>query len=133
MTASDRSTRPGLLAEHRRRKASAATVALPELLHERLEESGTDFAVLYPNAATMAIAIAIGDSDLRRAVTRVVNNYNAEVYRPYADRVAAIPFHTSEEGIEELECAIGTLGLKASLIPGYVRRPIADLAQRRAA
>lgn len=108
-----------------------ATVALPDLLHQRLEDSGTDFAVLYPNAATLGVAI--GDSDLRRAVTRAMNTYNAELYRPYADRVtpvAAIPLHTPEEGIEELDYAINTLGLKAALIPGYVRRPIPDIARR---
>lgn len=126
-----RSVRPPWWSLPTRNTLDLATVALPELLHERLEESGTDFAVLYPNAATMAVAI--GDSDLRRVVTRAMNTYNADLYRPYADRVtpvAAIPLHTPEEGIEELEHAVGTLGLKAALIPGYVRRPIADLARR---
>ncbi len=126
-----RSVRPPWWSLPTRNTLDLATVALPELLHERLEESGTDFAILYPNAATMAVAI--GDSDLRRVVTRAMNTYNADLYRPYADRVtpvAAIPLHTPEEGIEELEHAVGTLGLKAALIPGYVRRPIADLARR---
>lgn len=78
-----------------------ATVTLPKLLHERLEESGTDFAVLYPNVTTFAIHI--GNPELRRAVIRAVNTYHADIYRPYADRltpVAAVPLHTPQEGIE---------------------------------
>jgi predicted TIM-barrel fold metal-dependent hydrolase len=126
-----RSVRPPWWSLPTKNTLDFATFALPELLHERLEESGSDFAVLYPNAATLALAV--GDPDLRRAVARAMNNYNAEVYAPYADRVtpvAAIPLHTPEEGIEELEYAVNTLKLKAFIIPGYIRRPIGELAAK---
>lgn len=108
-----------------------ATVSIPRLLHERLGESGTDFAVLYPNISTFAVHI--GDPELRRVIIRAVNTYNADIFRPYADRltpVAAIPLHTPEEGIEELDFAVNTLGLKVALIPGNLRRPIPELARR---
>ncbi|MHC5833229.1 MAG: amidohydrolase family protein, partial [Nostoc sp.] len=89
-------------------------ISLPKLLHERLQEAGTDFAVVYPNLATMAPNI--GNEEMRRAVCRAVNTYHADIFRPYGDRltpIAAIPLHTPEEGIEELEYAVNVLGLKA--------------------
>jgi predicted TIM-barrel fold metal-dependent hydrolase len=106
-----------------------ATVSLPRLLHERLAEQGTDFAILYPNITTFAVVIP--RADLRRVVVRAVNLYNADVFRPYADRlapVAAVPLHTPEEGIEELQFAVKELGYKVALVPGSLRRPIAALA-----
>ncbi|MFV5516920.1 amidohydrolase family protein [Acinetobacter gerneri] len=108
-----------------------ATVSLPALLHERLEELGTDFAVLYPNISLFPINSS--NEDLRRTLTRAVNHYHADIYRPYADRltpIAAIPLHTPEEGIEELEYAVNTLGLKTALIPGAIRRPVKSIAEK---
>jgi predicted TIM-barrel fold metal-dependent hydrolase len=105
-------------------------VSLPALLHERLHEQGTDYAVLYPNVSTFATHV--GKEDLRRALVRAVNAYHADAFRPYADRltpVAAIPLHTPEEGIEELDFAIRELGLKVALIPGNLRRPIRAVAE----
>jgi predicted TIM-barrel fold metal-dependent hydrolase len=108
-----------------------ATFALPKLLHERLEEIGTDYAVLYPNLGLFVASIE--DDELRRASVRALNIYSAEVYGEYSDRmtpVAVIPLHTPEEGIEELEYAVNTLGLKAILIAGYVRRPISAIVDK---
>jgi predicted TIM-barrel fold metal-dependent hydrolase len=108
-----------------------ATVSLPRLLHERLGDQGTDFAILYPNITTFAVNI--GKEDLRRVVVRAVNAYNADIFRPYRDRltpVAAIPLHTPQEGVEELEYAVNELGYKVALIPGSLRRPIAALAKQ---
>lgn len=102
-----------------------ATVNLPKLLHERLQETGSDFAVVYPNLSLFAATI--GDEEVRRAVVRAANLYHADIFRPYSDRltpVAIIPLHTPAEGIEELEFAIQELGLKAVQIPGYVKRVI---------
>ena len=124
-----RSTRPPWWALPTRNTLDLATSSLPALLYERLQEAGTDFAVLYPNVSTFAPHI--GNDDLRRIIVRAVNTYNADVYREYSDRltpVAAIPLHTPQEGIEELEFAVNELGLKAALIPGYVNRPIQGLA-----
>lgn len=127
----NRTVRPPWWALPAENTLDLATVSLPQLLHERLQESGSDYAILYPNVATFAPHI--GHPELRRIVTRAVNHYNADLFRPYADRltpVAAIPLHTPEEGLEELDYAINTLGLKVALIPGHVTRPIPDLADK---
>lgn len=126
-----RTTRPAWWALPTKNTLDLATATLPELLNERLQESGTDYAILYPNISTLAPHI--GNPELRRVLVRAVNRYNADLFRPYADRVtpvAAIPLHTPEEGIEELDYAINTLGLKVALIPGYVTRPIHSLADK---
>lgn len=126
-----RAVRPPWWALPARNTFDLATASLPRLLHERLPESGTDFAVLFPNVSTFAVHV--GREDLRRAVIRAVNAYHADLYRPYADRltpVAAIPLHDPREGIEELEFAVNTLGLKVAIIPGYLRRPIKAIAAR---
>ncbi|MBD2533522.1 amidohydrolase family protein [Nostoc flagelliforme FACHB-838] len=102
-----------------------ATISLPKLLHERLQEAGTDFAVLYPNLATLAPQIK--NEEMRWPVCRAANLYHADIFRPYSDRltpIATIPLNTPEEGIEELEYAVKELGLKAIQIPGYVTRVI---------
>ncbi|MEH1902013.1 MAG: amidohydrolase family protein [Nostoc sp.] len=120
-----RTNRPNWWGRPTKNTLNLATISLPKLLHERLQEAGTDFAVVYPNLATLAPNI--GNEEMRRAVCRAVNHYHADIFRPYSDRltpIAAIPLHTPEEGIEELEYAVNVLGLKAIQIPGYVRRPI---------
>jgi predicted TIM-barrel fold metal-dependent hydrolase len=129
--AAERAVRPPWWALPTKNTRDLATVSLPALLHERLAESGTDYAILFPNVSTFATHV--GNPELRRALVRAVNEYHADVYRPYADRltpVAAIPLHTPEEGIEEIEFAIRTLGLKVALIPGNLRRPIKAVAEK---
>jgi predicted TIM-barrel fold metal-dependent hydrolase len=120
-----RTARPPFWGRPTKDTLQLATISLPKLLHERLQEAGTDFAVLYPNLATLAPQIE--NEEMRRAVCRAANLYHADIFRPYADRItsiATIPMHTPQEGIEELEYAIGHLGLKTVQIPGYVRRTI---------
>jgi predicted TIM-barrel fold metal-dependent hydrolase len=129
--AANRSVRPPWWALPTKNTYDLATVSLPRLLHERLEESGTDYAILFPNVSTFATHV--GSPELRRALIRAVNEYHRDTYAPYADRltpVAAIPLHTPEEGIEELEYAVNTLGLKVALIPGNLRRPIRAVAEK---
>ena len=126
-----RSARPPWWALPTKNTLDLATVSIPRLLHERLAEQGSDFAVLYPNVTTLAATV--GDENLRRPLARAVNHYHADVYRAYSDRlapVAAIPLHTPQEGIEELEFAVKTLGLKTVLIPGAIRRPVAEAAEQ---
>ena len=75
----------------------------------------------------------IGREDLRRAIIRAVNHYHADIFQAYADRltpVAAVPLHTPEEGIEELDFAVRTLGLKVALIPGFLQRPVKAIAAK---
>ena len=107
-----------------------ATAYLPRLLSQRLEEMGMDFTVLFPTSG--AGMPSIPDEELRRASCRALNTYLAELYGPYAQQMtpaAAIPMHTPQEAIEELEHAVKVLGLKAIMIAGYVARPVAK-AQR---
>ncbi|GAB1542637.1 hypothetical protein NUACC21_53110 [Scytonema sp. NUACC21] len=120
-----RTARPPFWTRPTKDTLGLATVSLPRLLHERLQEAGTDFAVVYPNLATLAPHI--GYDEMRQAVCRAVNIYHADIFRPYSDRltpIAAIPMHTPSEAIKELEYAVKVLGLKAIQIPGHVRRPI---------
>ena len=101
-----------------------ATAMLPRLLHERLPSLGIDFAVLYPTYGL--IPIHLPDEELRRASCRAFNRYAAECYAGYGDRlapVAAIPMDTPEEAIQELDFAVGELGLKAAMLAAYAVRP----------
>jgi predicted TIM-barrel fold metal-dependent hydrolase len=102
-----------------------ATAMLPELMYRRLDEMGIDLAFLYPTYGLTAIHIT--DDELRQAMSRAFNIYLAEVYRPYGDRllpVACIPTFTPEEAVTELEYAVGTLGLRATMMGGAVPRPV---------
>jgi predicted TIM-barrel fold metal-dependent hydrolase len=105
-----------------------ATASLPRLLNERMDELGMDFCVLYP---TFGIGMPHAqDDELRRVGCRALNTYLADLYGPYSRRMtpaAAIPMHTPQEAIEELEYATRKLGLKTAVIAGHVRRPIAKL------
>jgi predicted TIM-barrel fold metal-dependent hydrolase len=107
-----------------------ATYTLPELLNERLAEQGADYSVLFPNDVLAPLG-AKGDD--RTALHRAINHFHADQYRKYADRltpVAGIPLNTPQEGIEELEFAVKTLGLKVINIAGGVKRPIRAIADK---
>lgn len=101
-----------------------AAVTMPALMHERLPETGFDFAVVYP---TYGLHLSqIPDAEARRGLCRLYNEMVAADFAPYRDRlspVAVLPLHTPAEGIEELEHA-ASLGLKAFLIPSFVWRTI---------
>ena len=88
----------------RRTPATSPPAVIPKLMYERLDELGIDFTVLYP---TKGFGIAgIEDPDIRRGVCAGFNEYYADTYRPYADRMTAagvIPMHTPEEALAELE------------------------------
>jgi predicted TIM-barrel fold metal-dependent hydrolase len=102
-----------------------ATAMLPRLQHERMDELGLDFAVLYPTYGLMVANW--DDEEARRAGARAYNRYLAEAYAPYAGRLAAvavIPMHTPQEAVEELRYARRELGLRVALLPGYVQRPV---------
>jgi len=102
-----------------------ATVHLPKLLHQRLDDFGIDFAVLYGSRTLTTTAIR--DAEVRQVACRALNAFNAEVYRDYADRLtpaAHIPMHTPEEALAELEHAVTELGFKAIMINGLVHRPV---------
>jgi predicted TIM-barrel fold metal-dependent hydrolase len=101
-----------------------ATVTMPALYHERLQEAGLDFAVIYPSRGLALLSIE--PDETRLALARLYNEYVAEIYRPYRDRispVAVIPLHSPAEGTAALEHAVA-IGLNAALIPSFVWRPI---------
>lgn len=108
-----------------------ATAMVPKLLHERLDEIGIDFTVLYP---TQGLAIPfIGNDEMRRAACRAYNSYAAEQFREYSDRMtpaAVIPMMTPSEAIDELEYVKRTLGLKVVVMASVIKRPIEGIARR---
>src|SRR6476660_6195457 len=108
-----------------------ATTVLPGLLYDRMDEIGLDFSIVYPGTGLLVVTLpGMADEDLRRSAARAYNLYNAEMFAPFSDRLtpaAVIPLHTPEEAIEELDFAIGTLGLKVALLAGDVLRPIPAL------
>jgi predicted TIM-barrel fold metal-dependent hydrolase len=130
------------LAERRRLNVSArpvwwtpgdtldyASVAMPSLYHERLQEAGIDFAVVYPSRGLTLMSLP--EEDARVGLSRLYNEYVAQAYAPYRDRlspVAVIPTHTPREGIAALEHAVA-LGLRAMLIPSFNWRTIPAFAQ----
>ncbi len=106
-----------------------ATATLPALLNERLDQLGIDFSIVYPSAGLTFAHIQ--DATARNAACRAVNRYSAEAFGDFADRLtpaAAIPMHTPAEAVEQLEYAVNELGLKVAMIPGFVERPIEDVA-----
>jgi predicted TIM-barrel fold metal-dependent hydrolase len=102
-----------------------ATAMLPKLLYERLPDMGLDFCVLFPTSI-MTMVPFMRDEELRRGGTRALNQYAADLFRDYADRmtpVAGIPIHTPQEAIEELE-HVKSLGLKVVMLAGLVNRHV---------
>jgi predicted TIM-barrel fold metal-dependent hydrolase len=108
-----------------------ATALLPRLLYERLDELGIDYSVVYPSVGL--IFMHLTDEAERRGACRALNRANADAFAGLGDRlcpVAAIPMHTPEEAIADLEHAVTTLGFKAVLLAGYVQRPVPFVAER---
>jgi len=108
-----------------------ATSYSPGLLHDRLDEIGIDFAVLYPT--TGLVFPHIEPDELRQVACRAYNSVNADSYAKMKDRVtpaAVIPMNTPDEAIAELEYCVTNLGSKVALI-GPVLRPIPDVHRDR--
>ena len=102
-----------------------ATAMMPKLLYERLDEIGTDFAIIYPTAGLRLPRIK--DDETRRAVIRAYNIVSAEYFRPYNDRMtpaAIIPMHPPEEAIAELEFVTSQLGSKVGMFGSGMSRPV---------
>ena len=108
-----------------------ATAMIPRLMHERMEELGLDFSVLYPTAG-LGIP-RVGDADTRRAACRAFNIFSADYFGAFSDRMtpaAVIPMHTPEEAIEELEYVTKQLGLKVVVMGSLIHRSIPAVAQK---
>lgn len=107
-----------------------ATALMPSLMRDRLGELGIDFAIVYP---TLNLATSrIGFAEKRRALCRAYNTMVAELYAPLSDRLtpaAIIPAYTVAEALEELDYAIGTLGLKVAMFRCSQPKPIPAYAK----
>ena len=104
-----------------------ATATAPRLLYERLDELGIDFAVVYPSVGLQLPAQR--DEKIRRNGCRAYNRYAAEQMAGLGDRltpVAVIPTFTPQEALEELDYAVGELGMRAALLAGFARRSFDD-------
>jgi predicted TIM-barrel fold metal-dependent hydrolase len=107
-----------------------ATSILPRLMRERLPEMGIDYSIVYPTTSLSLPDLA--EEDLRRAACRAHNLMVTDMFRGCEDRLtpaAVIPCHSPEEAIEELDFAIGELGLKVPMFGNLVRRPLAPVAE----
>ena len=61
---------------------------MPGLMYERMDETGFDFAVVYPTYG-LHIAHIPGD-EARRGLCRLFNEMVAEDYAPYRDRLSPV-------------------------------------------
>jgi predicted TIM-barrel fold metal-dependent hydrolase len=114
-----------------RQTIDLATALFPALLYERLDELGFDFGVVYPSIGL--VFLHTPDERYRRGMCRALNRANATTFAPLADRltpVAAIPMHTPDEAVAELDYAVTELGFKAVVCAGYVQRPFEALADK---
>ena len=108
-----------------------ATAMMPKMLYERLDEIGSDFAVIYPTAGLRLPRIK--DDETRRAVIRAYNIVSADYFRGLEDRMtpaAIIPMHTPEEAIAELEFVTKQLGSKVGMFGSGMPRQVPAAASR---
>ena len=107
-----------------------ATVMMPNLLRERLDEFGIDFSVLYP---TSGLGLPqVPDATARRAASAAFNAYATEMFANHTDRLtpaAVVPMYDPEEAIAELE-HVKALGLKAVMMGSLIKRQIPALAAK---
>ena len=130
MTIAERKRRrvaqPGFWSRQAENTLDRATAMMPRLLYERLDEFGTDFAIIYPTAGLRVPRI--GDDATRRAVVRAHNVVTADYFRSLSDRMtpaAIIPMHTPDEAIEELEFVTKQLGSKVGMFGSGMSRRVA--------
>lgn len=107
-----------------------ATVMMPRLFYQRLDELGIDLAVIYPTAGLSVARIM--DAELRKATCRAYNVIVAEQFGACSDRLlpaAIIPMYTPEEAIEELEYVTRQLGLKVAMMGSLLRRLLPSVVE----
>jgi predicted TIM-barrel fold metal-dependent hydrolase len=106
-----------------------ATAMMPHLLYERLDEIGSDFAIVYPTAGLRLPRIV--DDETRRAVIRAYNIVSAGYFKDLSDRMtpaAIIPMHTPEEAIDELDFVTKQLGSKVGMFGSALPRKVPAVA-----
>src|SRR6266536_3803822 len=80
-----RIAQPGFWSRQAENTLDRATAMMPRLLYERLDEFGTDFAIIYPTAGLRVPRIT--DDATRRAVVRAHNVVTADYFRSLSDRM----------------------------------------------
>ena len=108
-----------------------ATVMFPRLLEERMATLGLDYCVMYPTIGLFMPREY--DAEVRQASCRALNMMHADIFGPHSRHMtpaAAIPMHSPEEAIAEMEFATKELGFKVMMIAGHVRRPIKAIAEK---
>mgnify|MGYP001820709753 FL=1 len=121
-------TKPPWWTRPMRNASDRAAASFPRYLRSRMDELGCDVSIVYPS--TGLAFFQLRDADLRRGACRALNRYHRDAFDGCTDRlipVAAVPTHTPEEAIEELEYAVLELGFKAVVIPTYNLRVPAGL------
>ena len=119
---------PGFWTRQAGNTLDRATAMMPRLLYERLDEIGSDFAIIYPTAGLRVPRI--GDDATRRAVVRAHNIVTAEYFRDLSDRMtpaAIIPMHTPDEAIAELEYVTRELGAKVGMFGSGMSRRVSSV------
>ncbi len=119
---------PGFWTRQSENTLDRATAMMPRMLYDRLDELGTDFAIIYPTAGLRLPRI--NDDETRRAVIRAYNIVSAEYFRDLGDRMtpaAIIPMHTPDEAVAELEYATRQLGSKAGMFGSGMSRRVASV------
>jgi predicted TIM-barrel fold metal-dependent hydrolase len=116
---------PGFWTRQTSNTFDRATAMIPHLLYDRLDEIGSDFAIIYPTAGLRLPRIK--DDATRRAVIRAYNIVSAGYFKDLGDRMtpaAIIPMHTPEEAIAELEFATKELGSKVGMFGSAMPRQV---------
>jgi len=124
-----RIAQPGFWSRQAEMTLDRATTMMPRLLYDRLDELGSDFAIIYPTAGLRLPRI--NDDETRRAVIRAYNIVTAEYFRDLGDRMtpaAIIPMHSPDEAVAELEFTTKQLGSKAGMFGSGMSRRVASVA-----
>lgn len=107
-----------------------ATVMMPQLFYQRLDDIGIDFAVLYPTAGLPIVRLM--EPEVRRATCRAYNIATAEYFDKFRDRMtpaAIIPMFDPEEAVAELEYAKRQLGMKVFMLGSLARRVLPSVSE----
>src|SRR3954466_10781913 len=116
---------PGFWTRQTGNTLDRATAMMPRLLYDRLDEFGTDFAIVYPPPGLRLPRIK--DDETRRAVIHAYNVVSADYFEKLSDRMtpaAIIPMHHPEEAIAELEFATKQLGSKVGMFGSAFPRQV---------
>jgi predicted TIM-barrel fold metal-dependent hydrolase len=120
---------PGFWTRQTGNTLDRATAMIPHMLYDRLDEIGSDFAIIYPTAGLRLPRIV--DDETRRAVIRAYNIVSASYFEKLQDRMtpaAIIPMHTPDEAIAELEFVTKQLGSKVGMFGSAQPKKVPSVA-----